>query len=38
MFDNITSIVGQARAGAVKPRGITLTQRSTLAPRIRPHR
>jgi tripartite-type tricarboxylate transporter receptor subunit TctC len=32
MFDNITSIIGQARAGAVKPLGITLLQRSTLAP------
>jgi len=31
MFDNITSIIGQARAGAVKPLGITLPQRSTLA-------
>ena len=26
MFDNITSIIGQARAGAVKPLGITLTE------------
>jgi tripartite-type tricarboxylate transporter receptor subunit TctC len=32
MFDNITSIIGQARGGAVKPLGITLPQRSTLAP------
>jgi tripartite-type tricarboxylate transporter receptor subunit TctC len=36
MFDNITSIIGQARAGAVKPLGITLTQRSTLAPEFPP--
>jgi tripartite-type tricarboxylate transporter receptor subunit TctC len=36
MFDNITSIIGQARAGAVKPLGITLTQRSTLAPQFPP--
>ena len=32
MFDNITSIIGQARAGAVKPLGITTLKRSTLAP------
>ena len=32
MFDNITSIIGQARAGAVKPLGITLPRRSSLAP------
>jgi tripartite-type tricarboxylate transporter receptor subunit TctC len=32
MFDNITSIIGQARAGAVKPLGITLLERSSLAP------
>jgi tripartite-type tricarboxylate transporter receptor subunit TctC len=32
MFDNISSIIGQARAGAVKPLGITLPKRSTLAP------
>jgi tripartite-type tricarboxylate transporter receptor subunit TctC len=32
MFDNISSIIGQARAGAVKPLAITLAQRSTLAP------
>lgn len=32
MFDNITSIIGQARAGAVKPLAITTLQRSTLAP------
>jgi tripartite-type tricarboxylate transporter receptor subunit TctC len=36
MFDNITSIIGQARAGAVKPLGITLPQRSTLAPEFVP--
>jgi tripartite-type tricarboxylate transporter receptor subunit TctC len=36
MFDNITSIIGQARAGAVKPLGITLLQRSTLAPEFVP--
>jgi len=36
MFDNITSIIGQARAGAVKPLGITLPQRSTLAPEFTP--
>lgn len=32
MFDNITSIIGQARAGAVKPLAITTPTRSTLAP------
>jgi tripartite-type tricarboxylate transporter receptor subunit TctC len=32
MFDNITSIIGQARAAAVKPLGITLLKRSSLAP------
>jgi tripartite-type tricarboxylate transporter receptor subunit TctC len=32
MFDNITSIIGQARAGAVKPLAITTLQPSTLAP------
>jgi tripartite-type tricarboxylate transporter receptor subunit TctC len=32
MFDNVSSIIGQARGGAVKPLGITLPQRSTLAP------
>jgi tripartite-type tricarboxylate transporter receptor subunit TctC len=32
MFDNITSIIGQARAGAVKPLGITLLKPSSLAP------
>jgi tripartite-type tricarboxylate transporter receptor subunit TctC len=32
MFDNITSIIGQARAGAVKPLAITTLKRSTLAP------
>jgi tripartite-type tricarboxylate transporter receptor subunit TctC len=32
MFDNITSIISQARAGAVKPLGITLAKRSSLAP------
>jgi len=36
MFDNITSIIGQARAGAGKPLGITLLQRSTLAPEFVP--
>ena len=36
MFDNITSIIGQARAGAVKPLAITLPQRSTLAPEFVP--
>jgi tripartite-type tricarboxylate transporter receptor subunit TctC len=36
MFDNITSIIGQARAGAVKPLGITLTKRSSLAPEYPP--
>jgi tripartite-type tricarboxylate transporter receptor subunit TctC len=36
MFDNITSIVGQARAGAVKPLGISLNKRSTLAPEYPP--
>ena len=36
MFDNITSIIGQARAGAVKPLGITLLKRSTLAPEYPP--
>jgi tripartite-type tricarboxylate transporter receptor subunit TctC len=36
MFDNITSIIGQARAGTVKPLGITLPQRSTLAPEYPP--
>jgi tripartite-type tricarboxylate transporter receptor subunit TctC len=32
MFDNITSIIGQARAGAVKPLAITTLKRSSLAP------
>ncbi|MBO0764160.1 MAG: tripartite tricarboxylate transporter substrate binding protein [Hyphomicrobiaceae bacterium] len=36
MFDNISSIIGQARAGAVKPLGITLLKRSTLAPEYPP--
>jgi tripartite-type tricarboxylate transporter receptor subunit TctC len=36
MFDNITSIIGQARAGAVKPLGITLTKPSSLAPEYAP--
>jgi tripartite-type tricarboxylate transporter receptor subunit TctC len=36
MFDNITSIISQARAGAVKPLGITLSKRSTLAPEFPP--
>jgi tripartite-type tricarboxylate transporter receptor subunit TctC len=36
MFDNITSIIGQARAGSVKPLAITLAQRSSLAPEYPP--
>ena len=36
MFDNITSIVGQARAGAVKPLGVTLLKRLDLAPEYPP--
>jgi tripartite-type tricarboxylate transporter receptor subunit TctC len=36
MFDNITSIIGQARAGNVKPLAITLTKRSSLAPEFPP--
>ena len=36
MFDNITSIIGQARAGAVKPLGITTLKRSSLAPEYAP--
>jgi tripartite-type tricarboxylate transporter receptor subunit TctC len=36
MFDNISSIIGQARAGAVKPLAITLPRRSTLAPEYPP--
>jgi tripartite-type tricarboxylate transporter receptor subunit TctC len=36
MFDNITSIIGQARAGSVKPLAITLGQRSSLAPEYPP--
>ena len=36
MFDNITSIIGQARAGSVKPLGITLLKRSSLAPEYPP--
>src|SRR5262245_55607738 len=36
MFDNITSIIGQARPGAVKPLGITLTKPSSLAPEYVP--
>ena len=37
MFDNITSIIGQARAGAVKPLGITtLEALSTLTPEYAP--
>ena len=35
MFDNITSIIGQARAGAVKPLGITTLKRYALAPEYR---
>lgn len=36
MFDNITSIISQARAGAVKPLGITTLKRSSLAPEFAP--
>jgi tripartite-type tricarboxylate transporter receptor subunit TctC len=32
MFDNVTSIIGQARAGAVKPLGITTLKKESLAP------
>ena len=36
MFDNITSIIGQARAGAVKPLGVTTLKRYALAPEYAP--
>jgi tripartite-type tricarboxylate transporter receptor subunit TctC len=36
MFDNITSIISQARAGGVKPLGITSLKRSALAPEFAP--
>jgi tripartite-type tricarboxylate transporter receptor subunit TctC len=36
MFDNITSIIGQARAGAVKALGITTLKRYALAPEYAP--
>jgi tripartite-type tricarboxylate transporter receptor subunit TctC len=36
MFDNITSIVNQARAGGVKPIGITTLKRYPLAPEFVP--
>jgi tripartite-type tricarboxylate transporter receptor subunit TctC len=36
MFDNITSIIPQARAGTVKPLGITTLQRTPLAPEYAP--
>jgi len=36
MFDNITSIIGQARAGAVKPLGVTTLKRYALSPEYAP--
>ena len=36
MFDNIPGIIGQARAGTVKPLAITLGRRSSLAPEYPP--
>jgi tripartite-type tricarboxylate transporter receptor subunit TctC len=36
MFDNITSIISQARAGAVKPLGVTTLKRYALAPEYAP--
>ncbi len=36
MFDNITSIIGHARSGVVKPLGISLGTRSSLAPDFPP--